>query len=118
MATLTGNKPKDTYKGLIKTIDSQEVSGEVQLSDGEGNELPLRVSLTEVKVNGESLTSYTHNQTTTLSEWHIEHNRGKYPSVSVVDSAGSVVVGEIQYIDVNSLFIRFKYPFKGKAFVN
>ena len=118
MATLTGNKPKDTYKGLIKTIDSQEVSGEVQLSDGEGNELPLRVSLTEVKVNGESLTSYRHTQNTAATEWHIEHNRGKYPSVSIVDSAGSVVIGEVEHIDINSLFVRFKYPFKGVAFVN
>ena len=41
MATLTGNKPKDTYKGLIKTVDSNEVTGDVQLSDGNGNALQI-----------------------------------------------------------------------------
>ena len=56
MATLTGNKPKDTYKGLIKTFDSNEVTGEVQLSDGNGNALPMTVSTTDVRVRGVGLT--------------------------------------------------------------
>lgn len=118
MSTLTGNKPKDTYKGLIKTIDSQEVTGEVQLSDGNGNALPLRVSSTNVRVNGESLTSFRFNQTTSLSEWHIQHDMGKFPSVSVIDSAGRVVLGEVEYLNEQSLFVRFKFPFKGTAFLN
>lgn len=118
MATLTGNKPKDTYKGLIKTADSQEVSGEVQLSDGNGNLLPISVSQTDVRVNGESLTSYTHDQTTTELEWVIEHNLGKKPSVTAVDSANTQVIGEVEYLDNDRLVVRFKYPFKGKAFLN
>jgi hypothetical protein len=118
MATLTGNKPKDTYKGLIKTIDSNEVSGDIQLSDGNGNALPITVSTTEVRVNGEALTSFKHYQTTTSAEWIITHNMGKYPSVSVVDSANSYVIGEVEYIDENVLIVRFKNPFKGNAFLN
>jgi hypothetical protein len=118
MATLTGNKPKDTYKGLIKTIDSQEVSGTKQLSDGNGNPLPITVSSNEVRVNGESLTSFTYEQATAEVEWHIAHNLGKKPSVTSVDSANTQVIGEVEYIDNNLLIIRFKYPFKGKAFLN
>ena len=118
MATLTGNKPKDTYKGLIKTVDSQEVSGEVQLSDGNGNLLPMSVSPTDVRVNGESLTSFTFVQPVAEPEWIIEHNLGKNPSVTAVDSANTQVVGEVEYLDNNNLIIRFKYPFKGKAFLN
>ena len=118
MATLTGNKPKDTYKGLIKTIDSNEVTGEVQLSDGNGTALPISVSTSNVRVNGESLTSYTHHQDVSASEWIIEHALGKNPSVSVVDSANTQVVGEVEYLDNAVLVVRFKYPFKGKAFLN
>jgi hypothetical protein len=118
MAGLTGNKPKDTYKGLIKTIDSNEVTGDVQLSDGNGNALPISVSTTNVRVNGESLTSYKHYQNVAEAEWHIEHEMGKNPSVSVVDSANNIVVGEVHYIDTNVLIVRFKYPFKGTAFLN
>ena len=38
MASLTGNKIKDTYKGIIKTSDSAELSGTAkELTDGNGN---------------------------------------------------------------------------------
>lgn len=38
MASLTGNKIKDTYKGLIKTSDNAELSGTAkELTDGNGN---------------------------------------------------------------------------------
>lgn len=118
MSTLTGTKPKDTYKGLIKTANNAEVTDEVQLTDGNGNALPLRVSTTTVKVNGEKLGSFTHNQTVAAEEWHIEHNMGKNPSVTIVDSANTYVVGEVTYVDTNSLHVRFKYAFKGKAYLN
>jgi hypothetical protein len=38
MASLTGNKIKDTYKGIIKTSDNAELSGAAkELTDGNGN---------------------------------------------------------------------------------
>ena len=124
MSTLTGQKPKDTYKGLIKTSDSQEVSGAKQLSDGNGNLLPVTVSTNSVALtgtvtaNGESLTSYTHNQTVAAEEWTINHNMNKKPSVTIVDSANTYVIGEVTYLDSNSLRVSFKYAFKGKAYLN
>lgn len=118
MATLTGNTPKDTYKGLIKTIDSNEVTGEVQLSDGNGNALPISVSADEVKIKGIGLTGYHHDQTTSSSEWVIEHNLRKMPSVSITDSTNRLVFGEVEYIDENVLIVRFKSAFKGSAYLN
>ena len=124
MSTLTGQKPKDTYQGLIKTSDNQQVSGEKQLSDGNGNLLPVTVSTNSVALtgtvtaNGESLTSYTHNQTVAAEEWTINHNMNKKPSVTIVDSANTYVIGEVEYLDSNSLRVSFKYAFKGKAYLN
>lgn len=124
MSTLTGTKPKDTYQGLIKTSDNGPVSGSKQLSDGEGNLIPISVSTTAVTMtgavtaNGESLTSFTHDQTTTANSWTITHNMGKYPSVTIVDSANSYVIGNIEYINSNSLTVSFKNAFKGKAYLN
>lgn len=63
-------------------------------------------------------TTYVHVQLAPLSTWNVVHNLGKYPSVMVVDSADSVVVGEIQYIDANSLTITFSSAFGGKAYIN
>ena len=117
MATLTGNKPKDTYKGLIKTVDSDEVTGEVQLSDGNGNVLPINVSPTEVRINGER-SSFVYNQSVAEQEWIVNHGMGKRPSVTTVDSTDRIVVGEVNYIDNETLVITFKYPFKGKVYLN
>lgn len=124
MSTLTGTKPKDTYQGLIKTSDNGPVSGSKQLSDGNGNLLPVTVSSSSVALtgtvtaNGESLTSYTHNQTTSAVSWTINHNMNKKPSVTVVDSANTYVLGEVEYLDSNSLTVSFKNAFKGKAHLN
>jgi hypothetical protein len=117
MATLTGNKPKDTYKGLIKTSDNQEVTGAVNLTDGNGNVLPINISPTEVRINGEK-SSFVYNQTVAEETWTVNHGMGKRPSVTTVDTTERIVVGEVNYIDNETLVITFKYPFKGKVYLN
>ena len=62
--------------------------------------------------------SYTHEQGTPSDEWVVEHNLGYFPSVSVTDSGGTVQYGEITYISVNIVEIKFLFPFGGKAFVS
>jgi hypothetical protein len=49
--------------------------------------------------------------------WNINHNLDKYPSIMVVDSGGTVVVGQEQYIDKNNIVITFAAPFSGKAYL-
>lgn len=61
---------------------------------------------------------YEHAQSIAAATWPIQHGLNKNPSVDVTDSAGTKVIGEVDYIDPNNLTIRFKYPFKGKAFLN
>lgn len=63
-------------------------------------------------------TTYVHTQAQSGSVWAIEHNLNRFPSIEVVDSAGSVVVGDIQYIDENNITINFSAPFTGKAYLN
>lgn len=57
-------------------------------------------------------------QKTASAEWLIVHDLDKYPSVTVVDSAGSVVVGDIEYISKNTIKVTFGAPFSGKAYLN
>jgi len=67
---------------------------------------------------GVSHTTYTHNQNTASSTWNVTHNLNCFPSVMVVDSAGSVVYGNIEYLDNNSLRLTFVAAFGGKAYLN
>ena len=50
--------------------------------------------------------------------WAVVHTLNKFPSVSVVDTSGNVVVGDIRYIDNFNLIITFSAPFAGKAYLN
>jgi len=62
--------------------------------------------------------TYTHDQGIANSVWSMDHNLNKHPSVTVVDSGGTVVVGQVTYLNTNRLTITFKSGFSGKAYLN
>ena len=62
--------------------------------------------------------NFVYVQATSSDIWEITHNLNKYPAVTVVDSGGSVVIGEIVYIDKNNIRITFASAFSGKAYFN
>jgi hypothetical protein len=53
-----------------------------------------------------------------LAVWPIEHNLNKYPSVTVLDSGGTTVEGQIDHVDLNNLTISFNSSFTGTATLN
>lgn len=61
---------------------------------------------------------YTFTQIAAASTWNITHNLGKNPSVSIVDSGGNWVVGDVLYINNNELTINFNSAFSGAAYLN
>lgn len=52
------------------------------------------------------------------STWRIRHNLNKKPSITVVDSADTVMTCAKEYIDMNTVEITFNAPFKGTAYLN
>lgn len=62
--------------------------------------------------------NYIHKQLNARNVWEITHNLEKYPSVTIVDSAGTIIVGEVHYININSLKVVFTAPFSGTAYLN
>lgn len=70
----------------------------------------------ELKIDGDK--HYVYNQVVALNEWNIQHNLNKYPSVTIVDSAENVVVGDVVYIDKNNVRILFVGSFSGKVYLN
>lgn len=57
-------------------------------------------------------------QPVAASEWVIKHNLGRFPSVTVVDSAGNTAVGAYSYINDNIVVLDFSAPFAGAAYLN
>ena len=62
--------------------------------------------------------TYVHKQRAMAKDWHIQHNLNRFPSVAVIDSAGTTVIGEIYYEDNNNLTIKFTSAFSGTAYLN
>jgi hypothetical protein len=62
--------------------------------------------------------NYVHDQGSASATWVVTHNLGKFCSVSVVDTANTVVIGEIEYNSVNQATIKFRSSFAGQAYFN
>lgn len=62
-----------------------------------------------------ALVSYRHTQNAPLTTWTVVHNLGFYPNVTVFNSAGSQVEGNVVHNDSNSLTITFSSTVSGKA---
>ena len=69
-------------------------------------------------VAGKGDSHFVYTQSTPEAIWEITHNLGKKPAVTVVDSGDSVVVGEIEYLNLNSVRLTFAGAFSGKAYFN
>lgn len=62
--------------------------------------------------------NYVHNQTAASALWTVTHNLGKYCAVTVADSGGNIIVGNVTYVDTNKLLIRFSSAVSGRAYCN
>ena len=60
---------------------------------------------------------FTFTQSAAASSWDITHTLDGFPSVTVVDSAGTVVVGTVSYSSTSSVTVSFESAFAGKAYL-
>ena len=52
------------------------------------------------------------------TNWSIQHDMDKFPSVAVVNNNNVLMYGNITYVDKNNLTINFSAGFSGKAYLN
>ena len=62
--------------------------------------------------------TFIFDQGVPAATWNITHNLGKFPSVSVVDTANTAGFGAVSYTNDNQLTITFSGAFAGKAYLN
>lgn len=62
--------------------------------------------------------AYHHNQGISATTWTINHGLGWYPNVTVQDSSGKTVEGEITYTNANTLVLSFSNAFQGDAYLS
>ena len=62
--------------------------------------------------------SFAYTQAVPETTWNIQHDLGKFPSITVIDTANTVVTGQYTYIDNNNVTLTFSAAFAGKAYLN
>lgn len=67
---------------------------------------------------GGSDKNYIFTQAVASSAWTIRHGLAKFPSVVIVDSGNNVVIGDVEYIDSDTVVCHFSSAFSGKAYLN
>lgn len=107
-----------TGSGLPTYLDGQD--GDIYIdtdtgyfygpkTDGEWGGVPFYTA--------NSTQRHVHTQASASATWTITHLLGGRPSVTVVDSAGTVVVGEIRYDSNTVVTVLFTAPFSGYAYL-
>lgn len=111
--------PSGDFNNLRPLVIDLE-TGYVTTLEPDINDSSNKIATTKfVKDNIAKIAStFIYEQGIPSAKWNITHNLNKYPSVTIVDSALSEVVGDIQYIDENNVLIKFSSEFSGKAFFN
>ena len=111
--TINGNFPNKPYNDSFNYNNLR--------NKPEINGTPLSGKLTSVDLGlyGEgNPETFSCTQTVPSDKWTIKHNLNKFPSVTIVDSAGSVVVGDIVYVDESTVEVYFTGAFSGKCYLN
>lgn len=110
LAVWTGTRSvgETTFSQSEVTTQGNTFNGPLQLAKLDANS---KIAIT-------ASVSYTHDQGVASALWTVNHGMGKRPSVTVVDSGLTVVIGDVVYVNDNSLTITFSTSFSGKAYCN
>lgn len=104
------NKPSNDSYNYNNLRNKPQINGTALMGD---------LTSVDLGLYGEGNTETAiYKQTVASDLWHIEHKLKKFPSVTVVDSAGTVVTGEVTYLDEGTLEVAFSGAFSGTVYLN
>lgn len=103
----------------INSGDSQSISvSSTSTSSIAVSKPSVNVAVTGVIASSSGDKNYVHDQASPNSTWTITHNLNKRPAVSVVDSAGTQIICDVQYDSDNQVTLTFDDSTAGKAYFN
>ena len=106
------------------TIDSYTLNGAVytlNITNLFGNgvlDLNKFYDFAVFTLSSQGAPTFVFTQGVPATTWNIQHNLGKFPSVSVINNNNVVINGEVTYIDNNNVQLNFSAGFSGKAYLN
>mgnify|MGYP003639334591 FL=1 len=75
-------------------------------------------NVTSVSVARAADKNYVHEQSSPSTTWTVNHNLYKRVAISVVDSAGTVIICDVRYVSDNQVVLTFDAATSGNAYAN
>jgi len=109
-----GHYTIDSYtdNGNFYTLNLTNLKGEGTLEDKAVYDFAV------FTLSSQGVPTFVFTQGVAATTWNIQHNLGKFPSVSVINNNNVVINGEVIYIDNNNVQLNFSAGFSGKAYLN
>lgn len=112
---LVGRLLNQSDKPLTDVTDDEVRLDANRVTKADGTELITAADVGNIVASDKS---FVYEQVASASTWVISHPLDKFPSIIIVDSAGSVVNGDITYNSTSQITVTFSSPFGGKAYLN
>ena len=109
-----GHYTIDSYidNGAFYTLNLTNRKGEGSIVDN------VFYDFSVFTLSSQGTPTFIFNQAVASTQWNVQHNLGKFPSVSVINNNNVVINGEVKYIDNNNIQLNFSAGFSGKAYLN
>lgn len=96
-----------------QVLVEQDTANQVIIDEQVANQITIRTGSISLGVTKR----HVHTQMAAATTWVINHLLGGKPSVTIVDSADTVVVGEVTYNSNTQVTVEFTSPFSGYAYL-
>ena len=96
---------------VVEEVDVVGVQGK------QGEQGPQGVAGAAGPAGASALNPIVFRQDEAASTWTIVHGLNTFPVVVVVDSANETVMGDVSYLDPNTVQLTFGAPFSGIAYL-
>lgn len=103
--------------GLIEYTVSVLVQNEPINVTIENTVMPISVARA-ITLNFSEGYSYVHEQSISSTLWEIHHGMNRFPSVTIVDSAGDSTMTDVDYVSGNQINLTFNAAVSGYAYLN
>lgn len=95
-----------------RVIVEEDTANKVVVNQDAPNQVVVRLS-----APGGNTRRQRHTQAVASQTWVITHSLGGRPSITIVDSAETVVIGEVTYNSDSQITVEFTAPFSGYAYL-
>jgi hypothetical protein len=93
-------------------IVNEDSANRVVVNQDSPNQVVVRLA-----ANAGNTRRQVYTQGSPSLNWNITHSLGGRPSITIVDSAGTVVIGEVTYISDSQINVEFTSAFSGFAYL-